>query len=272
MTSSAPDGAFAAMEQTGWERAAAGYDFFGQATRVVVPAVLRAARVREGALVLDVASGPGYLAAAAVRQDARAVAVDRSMAMTRRLRGSPVELPVVRADGMRLPFRTGVFDSCVAGFYLNHLDDAAAGLRELARVTRRGGWVATSIWDGPERARHTGLVAEAVDRVAGDRPPIPAPASPLPATGDGLRGLLAGAGLADPEVTQVSGSLVVTDSDELLAGLTHSTVRTAALLDRQPHRVQQRIRDELRELCEPYRRGPSELHVPVAALVLSGRR
>lgn len=260
---------FLAMERRGWEAAAAGYGFFGRATRLAVPSTLDAAGVGAGCRVVDIGSGPGYLAAGAVERHAVAFAVDRSWAMV--VRRSHRHIPVVRADGTGLPFPDAVFDACVAGFYLNHLSDPVAGLRELRRVIRQGGRVATSVWDVPERARLNGLVVEAVARATGDLE-TPAPMRPLPTAPDELLLVLRDAGLVKVELSQVTGTIVVGDSTELLDGLASSTVRTAALVRQQPPGVRLRVRDELRVLCEPYRRGQAGLHIPVAAVVLSGQR
>jgi SAM-dependent methyltransferase len=48
-------------------------------------------------------------------------------------------VPAVAGDALALPFPGASFDAAVAAFSLNHLTDPAAGLREMARVTRRGG-------------------------------------------------------------------------------------------------------------------------------------
>jgi ubiquinone/menaquinone biosynthesis C-methylase UbiE len=62
--------AFNAFEAAGWERQAAGYDdFFGQITMRLVEPLLDAVRIDPGVRLLDVASGPGYVATkAAVRR------------------------------------------------------------------------------------------------------------------------------------------------------------------------------------------------------------
>jgi SAM-dependent methyltransferase len=45
---------------------------------------------------------------------------------------------LVEADTLRLPVRSGVFDVVFAAGLVNHLGEPAAGLRELARVSRPG--------------------------------------------------------------------------------------------------------------------------------------
>lgn len=108
--------------------------------------------------VLDVGTGPGLLPRLLAGAGARlAVGCDDSPAMLGRAaalqagqadgsaspgaRASVAPAWVV-ADAVRLPFAAGAFDAAVATNLLFLLDDPAAGIVELARVTRPGGVVA----------------------------------------------------------------------------------------------------------------------------------
>src|SRR4051794_37044151 len=74
--------AFNAFEAAGWEERVSGYeDFFGPITTRLVGPLLDAAKVDRGARVLDVASGPGYVAAAAAERGASVTGVDLSEGM-----------------------------------------------------------------------------------------------------------------------------------------------------------------------------------------------
>ncbi|MGH9155694.1 MAG: class I SAM-dependent methyltransferase [Acidimicrobiales bacterium] len=91
-----------------------------------------------GARVLDVGAGTGAATRAVLAAGADAVvAVDAAFGM---LAHHAAERPPAAAgDAVALPFADAAFDAAVAAFSLNHLPDPAAGLREMARVTRRGG-------------------------------------------------------------------------------------------------------------------------------------
>ena len=71
---------------------------------------------------------------------------------------------VIAGNIVALPLRDDVADVALAAFVLNHLPDPADGLRELARVTRAGGWVLTSTLgagnDHPSKALIDDLAGE----------------------------------------------------------------------------------------------------------------
>ena len=91
-----------------------------------------------GCRVLDVGAGTGAATRAALAAGAAAVvAVDAAFGMlAHEALGRP---PAAVGDVLALPFAAMAFDAAVAAFSLNHLGDPAAGLREMARVTRPGG-------------------------------------------------------------------------------------------------------------------------------------
>jgi SAM-dependent methyltransferase len=72
----------------------------------------------------------------------------------------------VAGDLERLPFRDGVFDGLVCDDTIEHLPNDRAGVRELARVLRRGGQAALAT---PNRHSAAVLRARLRDRIAGIR-------------------------------------------------------------------------------------------------------
>ena len=51
------------------------------------------------------------------------------------------------APAEALPFADGAFDAALSQLVVNFMRDAHAGVREMARVTRAGGVVASCVWD-----------------------------------------------------------------------------------------------------------------------------
>jgi demethylmenaquinone methyltransferase/2-methoxy-6-polyprenyl-1,4-benzoquinol methylase len=105
------------------------------------------AELGPGDAALDVCCGTGDLAielAARVGPEGTVVGCDFSEPMLELARGKAGdrELSQVRfewADALELPYPDGAFDAVTVGFGARNLADLDAGLRELARVLRRGG-------------------------------------------------------------------------------------------------------------------------------------
>jgi demethylmenaquinone methyltransferase/2-methoxy-6-polyprenyl-1,4-benzoquinol methylase len=112
-------------------------------------ALVLAADPRAGDRVLDVATGTGMVAAELLRRcECSIVGIDQSAAMLARARkrfaaieGSRVEL--VEGQAEELPFADGSFDALTVTYLLRYVDDPAATMRELARVLRPGGRIAS---------------------------------------------------------------------------------------------------------------------------------
>jgi SAM-dependent methyltransferase len=267
--------AFKAFEAQGWTRKAKTYDrLTGRATaRLAVP-LLEAAGVESGTRVLDVACGPGHIAAAAAAKGAKPVGLDAAEGMVAVARARYAEIEFQRGDAERLPFGDASFDAVVAGFVVNHLPRPERALAEFARVVRPGGRVAVTVWDRPGRMRLLGVLAEAVERTEGVRHPGLPSGGPDPfrfADDAALAALLSGAGLAKAEVRSIAFEQEVADTDELWEGMLAGSVRTAALIERQPEPVRRRIRAALEKAVAPYRT-ETGIALPVSAKLGSGRR
>jgi demethylmenaquinone methyltransferase/2-methoxy-6-polyprenyl-1,4-benzoquinol methylase len=98
-----------------------------------------AAGLRPGDSALDVACGSGKLTAELARRTAggRVVGVDFSGQMLDRARREHPALEFLAGDALALPFADGEFDASTIAFGLRNLSDPAAGLAEMARVSRR---------------------------------------------------------------------------------------------------------------------------------------
>jgi demethylmenaquinone methyltransferase/2-methoxy-6-polyprenyl-1,4-benzoquinol methylase len=100
--------------------------------------------------VLDVATGTAAVAIALARRTGcSVVGLDQSeeMLAAGRIRvqeaGLAGRIRLVRGNAERLPFADREFDALTFTYLLRYVDDPAATLRELARVTRSGGTIAS---------------------------------------------------------------------------------------------------------------------------------
>jgi SAM-dependent methyltransferase len=107
------------------------------------------AQVEPGMRVLDVGCGPGALTAALADRvgGANVSAVDPSEPFVEACRARLPGVQVEVASGEALPFPDHAFDATLSQLVVNFMDDAEAGVREMARVTRPGSVVASCVWD-----------------------------------------------------------------------------------------------------------------------------
>ncbi len=135
----------------------------------------RAADVRSGYRVLDVAAGSGNTALAAARRGARVTATDLVPGpletASRRAAAEGLELDVRVADAQDLPFEDGTFDMVLSTFGAMYAPDQRRTASEMVRVCRPGGRIGMANWT-PD-----GLVAR-LQRVMASV--MPKPSSPPP--------------------------------------------------------------------------------------------
>ena len=101
--------------------------------------VIAAVDPKPGELVLDLAAGTGTSSEPFAAAGARVVPCDFSIGMLTVGKQARPALPFVAGDGTLLPFADDTFDAVTISFGLRNIVDPAAGLREMARVTRPGG-------------------------------------------------------------------------------------------------------------------------------------
>lgn len=267
--------AFDAFEAGGWAtKEVAAYDSLaGRVTSRLAGPLLDAVNAGPGTRVLDVATGPGYVATRAAERGAEPVGVDFSEAMLDYARSHAPHIEFVRGDATALPFPDDTFDAVVAAFVLLHLGHPDRAASEAARVLVRDGRVGFTVWDEPSRGRWLGVILEAV-AAAGAHPPVDVPPGPsifrFADEGEFAR-LLADAGFDDVAVETVDFSLHLESGDELWHGLAEGSVRVRPLILGQTQEMQRAIRAHFDELLDEYRVAGG-FDVPVSVKLASGRK
>src|SRR5579859_5147294 len=120
---------FDALEREGWQRVADKYEeAWSRLTCLFIPALLEVASPSPGARLLDVACGPGHVAAAARSRGAQVIGIDFCEPMIRRARQLYPEIDFRSGDAQALEFADQSFDIVTMSFGLMHLprpDEAA---------------------------------------------------------------------------------------------------------------------------------------------------
>jgi SAM-dependent methyltransferase len=249
-----------------WNRSAEAYAdvFQGSVTQAIEP-MLDAAGVVGGSRVLDVATGPGIVAAAALERGATAKGIDfaERMVAVARQRSPQIEFEV--ADAADLPFDDDTFDAVVMGFALFMMAEPDKALHEAHRVLAPGGKVACTVWDWPVPGFE--LFYSPMERyvpeepVLGGNPPLFGVSD-----ADVLKAVLAKAGFVDPAVERLPIVWELASPDELFNAL--ATLRDFSDISND---VLSSFRSEVAAGAEAYKR-EERYFVPFPALLLAGTK
>jgi SAM-dependent methyltransferase len=103
---------FRNFELAGWQEIPTGYhDAFGPLTSQAIAPLLKAVRLKKGMSFLDIASGPGYVAAAAAKRGATVLGIDFSAAMVAHARRIHSGVEFREGDAEELPCGNDLFDA-----------------------------------------------------------------------------------------------------------------------------------------------------------------
>ena len=260
--------AFHAFEQAGWNRAAQPYaDAFATLTPQTAGPLLEAAGVVAGTRLLDVASGPGFIAAAALARGAVATALDFSPAMIAEAARRHPGLVVQEGDASALPFPDASFDAVVMNFGMLHLARPDEAIAEARRVLRPGGRYAFTVWAAPTEAVAFGIVLRAIERLGNKDVPLPeGPPFFRFSSPDESRQTLEAAGFTDVGVRTVPLIWRVAKADDVFEALAKGGVRTAAVLHAQTPAALDAVREAVRADIEAYAHG-NGIEVPMPAIL-----
>lgn len=257
--------AFRELEHRGWNSAAREYDdAFARLTSQSISALMEAVQAGPGKRLLDIACGPGYVAAEAARRGAKVVGLDFSASMLELARHRNPGIEFHEGDAEALPMPDASFDAVTMNFGILHLDHPEKALAEAARVLAPGGRFAFTVWALPEQTAAFRIVLGAVARCGKADVPLP-PGPPFFQYSDAAvsKAALEAVGLVDVQVSTVPQGWRFKTSTELFEAMLAGTVRTAALLKAQTPEALAAIGEAIRKDVEGFAAdGGYELPMP----------
>jgi len=208
-----------AAQKASWNRFSPGWKKWDEVTMAFLAphgaAIVSHLKPSGADVVLDVAAGTGEpgLSMAAKLAGGKVVLTDLSDGMLQVARDKATAAGVGNvefqlADVSELPFEDNTFDaiSCRLGYMF--FPDMAVATREMARVLKPGGRIATTVWAGPEKNFWVTCMMQNIKKHIDV--PAPAPGAPgmFRCAQPGLMtGLFAEAGLKDVVDAEVPGKL-----------------------------------------------------------------
>jgi ubiquinone/menaquinone biosynthesis C-methylase UbiE len=246
---------------------------FAHVTAHFIPRLLRAAALAPGQSVLDVATGTGLAAEAAlgvVGPGGHVTASDASASMAEQARHRLAGVPnaaVGVEDGQAMSYPSGNFDAVLCSLGLMFFPDPARGLAEFHRVLRSAGRAAVSVLTVPERsyngrinvvaARHLPQLEKGIARTFG--------------LGDEvrIRAMFAAAGFSDFETSLHRHDFILPSFDAYYEPFEAGGGSTGEALAQLPEAARQQVREEVRRSLGDTG-GP--VTIPVEFRIASGRK
>jgi SAM-dependent methyltransferase len=275
MTSSGPidPDAFHHFEQGGWQRAAAHYaQTFGTLTVQATGPLLDAVDVRRGTRLLDVATGPGYVAGAAATRGASVVGVDFSPLMVEEARRNYPHVEFLEGDAGALTVEAGRFDAVVMNFGLLHLARPEAAIAEAHRVLVPGGRYGFTVWARPEEAVGFGIVLRAMETHGTLEVGLPdGPPFFRFSDADESRAVLDHAGFVKVDVRKLPLVWHLPSPEALFEAALRGGVRTSAALQAQTPAALAAIRRAVVDELQRYADGQG-VAIPMPVVLASGAK
>jgi len=266
--------AFRNFERTTHDKLAESYyDAFSAVTNGAIEPLLKAAHVGNGTRLLDVATGPGTLAAKAAECGARVIGIDIAPAMIELAHTLHSHLDFREGSAEELPLDSSSFDAVISSFGVGHFSRPERVLAEFARVLVSKGRVALSWWDGFGKNRINGIFFEAISELGISAPgALPAgPAVDRFSDPNEFAVILRAAGFEVVGIDYISFSHSLKSVDEFWDLALGSFVRVSTLIEAQNADVQQRIRAKVEQIAQQYE-SANGLQIPIAFRVIAGIR
>jgi len=266
---------FRNFEHAGWadpDVCASYDDHFSSLTTQSIGALLDAARVSAGSRVLDVATGAGYTAGAALARSADVTGSDFSGEQVRLARQRYPAAKFHECDAGSLPFEDETFDAVVSNYGVLHFPEPERFFREAFRVLKNGGRLAFTVWDVPKETKLFGAVLGAIGTHGSLDVGLPVgPNMFLFSDPSACENTLSAAGFKDCVVTKVSQTWRPSSGEQLLESVKTGTVRTRGTLIRQRPEAVIAIDEAILTALAPFRAADG-YEVPMPAVLTAATK
>ncbi|MCW2832845.1 MAG: Methyltransferase type 11 [Nocardioides sp.] len=249
-----------------FEVAGDAYDrFMGRYSRPLAGKLTDWLEVEAGEDALDVGAGPGAWTEHLVERLGadRVSAIEPSEAFVGAFRERFPDVKVRQGIAESLPYADASFDVAGACLVVHFMRDPVAGIAEMARVTRPGGWVGATVWDLAGRREPMAPVWSALAELAPEHPGE----GKLPggATGQ-LQGYFEQAGLTDVENTELAVTVTHPTFEEWWEPYLHAVGPIGEVIKALDPDKRERLQATLRE-----RLGAGPFEITAVAFAVRGR-
>jgi len=240
--------------------------------------IIRMLNPKNGDIVLDVASGTGEpgLTIASMLDGGKVIGTDiadgmldvaRENAMLRGIKNFETRV----CDVSELPFDDNTFDAISCRFGFMFFPDMTLAAKEMARVLKPGGRIATSVWNVPEKNFWVTAIMSVINKNMQLPPPPPDAPGMFRCAKPGLiAGLFRQAGLKNVAEKEVSGKLNCGTTDTYWNLMNDVAAPVVAALSKADDAMKQKIKNEVFELV--MQKFPGKVVIDSNALVIYGEK
>ena len=243
-------------------------------------AIINYLQIKEEDIVLDIATGTGEpgLTIATLAKKGKVIGTDLAddmlaIAAAHAAKKGISNYETLQADTCELPFANNTFDaiSCRMGFMF--FPDMELAAREMFRVLRPGGKMATSVWGAPPKNVWIGTMMKAVSQHIELPPPIPGGPGMFRCASPGtMAALLKLAGFKKVAEKEITEKVTYESADQYWEMMMDVAAPVVAALSKADGMTKSRVKTTLFELLEGYAPSGSPLTLDYASIVLYGEK
>jgi ubiquinone/menaquinone biosynthesis C-methylase UbiE len=241
--------------------------------------IIRLIKPKDVDVVLDVASGTGEpgLTIATKLSGGIAVVTDISEGMLEVARENAARrgiknLEFIACDVSELPFPDNSFDAISCRFGFMFFPDMLLAAKEMVRVLKPGGRVATAVWNVPEKNFWAAAVLSVINKNIQVVPPLPGAPGLFRCAKSGLiADLFKQAGLKNVSETEVSAKLETGSTETYWSFMTEVVAPVVAALSNADTTTKEKIRHEVFESVNQ-RYPDTKVAIDGNALVIYGEK
>jgi ubiquinone/menaquinone biosynthesis C-methylase UbiE len=241
--------------------------------------IIRLLNPKDSEVILDVASGTGEpgLTIATKIKGGKVVISDLSENMIKISqenadRRGIENVETIVCDVCELPFQENTFDAISCRFGFMFFPDMLLAAKEMMRVLKPGGRVATAVWDVPEKNFWVTAISSTINKNMDlPAPPADAPGIFRCANKGQIQNLFQQAGFKNTSETEVNGKLKCGSTDVYWNMMTEVAAPVVASLSKADDALKEKIKREVYQVVnEKYKDG--NIRIDSSALVIYGEK
>ncbi|NEO23090.1 MAG: class I SAM-dependent methyltransferase [Moorea sp. SIO1F2] len=272
---------FRQFEYCGWQQSVDQYhSSFSSLTSQTIESLLDSVNAGRDMELLDIATGPGYVAAQAQKRGCKVTGVDLSDAMVAKAKQlnpqidlrSRYAIEFFQGEAESLPFPESQYQAAVMNFGILHLAEPEKALGEAFRVIASQARFGFTVWSKPEKSIALKIMNKAIETYKNTDITLPeGPPFFLFSEQDYCFKCLQHLGFKNPSVQEIPLLWELSSADELFDAFYKGTARTGGILRAQTSKSLDNIRAAIHQDTASYRQN-NRLLLPMSAIVVSAQK